>query len=646
MTGEEKSKIEELQKKLYSRTAPDIRVRRHPKLHENSYDVHSDWDHPTEEMTEVRLNAQYEKHGMSFFTKLLIVSIIFFLGALGIGTYLVLKGSDLVSADNIDVTLSGPVSVAGGTSASFSAQILNKNSVQMQVVDLTVQFPSGTVDPTDPAKELKTFSKILPDIQPNGVDQHNFSAVFFGEQNSKKTIQVIVNYHVPGSSATFTKEKDFDILVTSSPINLTVNSFSEINSNQELSLDVTVSSNSNSVLKNLLLRADYPFGFSYESATPAALRDNKTWIVGDLQPGGKKVFHITGIIQGQDNEIRAFNFAVGVPDGGSAVAPTISTQYIAASQQITVKKPFLTMALALNGDDGNGDFVGAFDSTVGADITWLNNLPTAVTNAEIHVKLSGSVYDKLSIQPGSGYFNSANNEIVWNSITNPELTTIAPGGAGKISFRFVPRNLGSSNRLIQNPQMLLSLSAKANRPSEANVPQEINSSVSRVVKVASNIALSGQVVRSIGPFVNMGPIPPKAEQTTSYTIIWTIYNTTSTVDSAQVVASLPAYAKWLGNVSPTGAAISYDSTSGQVTWNIGNVPAYTGQGANKIQVAFQVAIDPGVDLVGTAPNIISDSTLTARDAFTSASLTSTIQSMNTRFSTDPAFQDGQQTVTK
>ncbi|MEI6057842.1 MAG: hypothetical protein WCQ60_02620 [bacterium] len=640
------SRIENLKEGLYSRNAPDVRRHHHLRLQTKDFNVQSDWEHPPEEdFSDEDLNQEYKKPGMSFFTKLLIGSALFFVLALGIGAYLIWRGSDIVSANNIDINLAGPVSVAGGEPVSFTVQVSNKNSVQLQVVNLDVQYPVGTADPADTTKALKEYQILMPDLNPNSVDQQAISAVLYGEQNSTKTIKVAVDYRVQGSSATFSKEKDFDILINSSPLTLSVNSFTKVNSNQELDLDVSVVSNSNQVVKNLLLNAVYPFGFSFISSTPTALQGNHTiWSIGDLPPHGKQTIHIKGKIQGEDGDVRVFRFAAGAPAQSNSTVKTIGTEYIATTRTVAIEKPFLSVNLALGGDTSIQDFIGQFDQSIDGQVSWFNNTTSAVIDGEIHVSLAGNVLDKGSIDPRGGYYDSANNQIVWNKVTTPRLGSIAAGDGGTVAFSFTPRNLSTKSNPVTNPQMTLAVSAKANRISETNVPEEINSSVSRNIKVSSNAALAEEVVRSIGPFANTGPIPPKAEQTTTYTVIWTVYNTTSTLDGVQVVATLPPYVKWLGNSSPAGTDISYNSVNGQITWNIGNVAVYAGQGSGKYQVAFQLAFNPGADQVGKLGTLVGQAGLTARDDFTGATINTTVQPLSTRFSTDPSFVDGNEII--
>jgi len=689
--------IDSLEKSLYSRNAPNVRAGRHLHLRPKNYDVKDDWDHPkdsfendfddapmmagfgaghvfagvtdaddaddTDDTTGTR--GRYTKSHMSFFTKFLIASVIFFILCLGAGAYFVWRGADIISANNIDINLAGPVSIAGGSPASFTVQVSNKNNVTLQVVDITVNYPSGTADPADPSSPLKETQETLPDIASGGIGQQTIGAIFYGEANSQKTIQVTVNYRVAGSNATFTKEKDFSILMSSSPLTISATSFTQITSGQSFEIDVTVKSNSQTTIDNLLLKTTYPFGFTFASAVPKPVDTaDSVWAIGDLPAGGTAVIKIKGSLQGEDQQARVFNFSVGAAEvatntggiGNTLAAQTIGTEYISGSDSMTIAKPFLSLDLALNGDNTDSQYIGAFDTPETGQITWFNNTTNTIIDSEIDLNLSGTAFEKASVSPGQGFYNSGNSQIVWNQVTTPSLASIGAGQSGTVTFTITPRNLSTQANPITNPELNMSLSAKGNQISESNVPTEIDSTVAKNILISSNVALSGQVVRSTGPFTNTGPIPPIAQQQTTYTVVWTVYNTSNTLDGVQVAAILPPYVKWLGPISPTTANIIYDGTNGQVTWNIGNVSAYSGTdsgagtagtsgaGGTSEQVAFQIGVTPGVDLVGQTPSIIGNAVLVARDDFTGASLTNTVQALTTRFSTDPTFNNGDEIV--
>ncbi|MEY2664816.1 MAG: hypothetical protein RIT04_624 [Candidatus Parcubacteria bacterium] len=643
----DKSKIEELKKSLYSRTAQDIRPKHAVHFHQQEFEVKTGWDEPQKilddaQSVQTELNDHYEDHSMSFFTKLLIASGIFFLIALGIGGYLVLNGSNIVSANNVDIQVSGPVSVAGGDPLSLGVQVVNKNNVELTVVDLTVDFPDGTANPDDVSKSLTTYQQLMDDIAPGGMSQKTVRAALFGEENSKKEILVKVQYRVPGSNAIFYKEKTYEVLISSSPLSIKVDSYGEVNSGQEFDTTVTLTSNSKDILKNLVLKGTYPTGFTFISSNLQTSGNNATWKIGDLPPKSKKTIVIKGRLDGQDDEDRIFRFISGAASAKND--KTIGTQYIAGMNEVKIKKPFLSVGVELDGDSTNETHISSFDNPIEVEVSWFNNLESSVIDGEIHVKLSGNAFDKVAVSPGQGFYQSANNEIIWNKITTPDLSTIDAGGSGKVIFTVTPKNPKNSVRPITNPEMNISVSVKGNRISEANVPEAISSSASRHIAIAPDVNISGQIVRSIGPFVNTGPIPPQAEKETTYTVLWTVYNTSSDASNAQVVATLPAYVKWGGKVSPEDEAVTFNSVNGQVTWNIGNVPAYTGSSATKKTVAFQVILTPSVAQVGAELTLINQATLTATDNFTGVSLKSTQEARGTALGSDPAFKTGDERV--
>ena len=296
--------IEELKKSLYSRSTPDIRTRRRFRAQPEETDLRKDWERPPENPEEPKLNTEYHDHSMSFFTKILIGAAVFFLVCLGVGAYLFFNGSNLISANNLDVTINGPVSVAGGTPFSFVVAVTNKNNVKLTTVDLEVDFPTGSVDPTNTANEQKIYQVLMDDVNPGGMTERTINADLYGQENSTKEMILKVYYQVPGSNATFEKDKTYDVLISSSPLTLSVSSFNQVTAGQKFDMKVTLTSNSQTTIKNVLLNAVYPFGYSFVSSDQSPLPDKSTWSIGDITPGQSKTITISGTLEGQDQDSR------------------------------------------------------------------------------------------------------------------------------------------------------------------------------------------------------------------------------------------------------------------------------------------------------------------------------------------------------
>jgi hypothetical protein len=639
---EEKSKIDELKKSLYSRESPDVRTRRKLRFTDREIALPKDWGQPQEEKIEPVLNTQYQDSSMSFFTKILLGSIIFCVIAVGIGAFVFLRGANFISANNIDINISGPVSVPGGEAVTFDITVQNKNNVDLMLADMSVEFPAGATNAEDPSLELTTFRELIGDIPAGGKVNKTVRAIIFGEENSQKNINVTVNYKVKGSTSLFTKEKGYDLVINSSPINLTVDTFKEITSGQEFDTKVTLKSNSKETLKNVLLVASYPFGYTYISSDMKPLTDKVTWKVGDIPAGGEKTIVIKGRLEGEEDDSRVLRFAVGAQS--SRNPNTIGTEYMSASSEIAIQKPFASISISIDNNTSDEFAIGSFNKPKRIDIRWFNNLNTPISNAVITAKLSGTAYDKLLVQPELGFFRSAQDEIVWDQKTVPELKSIGAGDSGRISFSVTPRDMSTNQKPIVNPEVNIKVGISGKRTQESGVPESLSSIASRSMRVSSDVVLSGRVVRSIGPFANTGPVPPKAEQLTTYTVIWTVDNSANPVSGVTVTSSLPPYVKWLGKTSPSSEDITYNENTGEISWNVGVVNTNTVMYNRKREVAFQIGFEPSITQVGANQTIINESELTAVDDFTGATLTSRQGYLTSNFSTDPAYKDGQGVV--
>jgi hypothetical protein len=129
-------------------------------------------------------------------------------------------------------------------------------------------------------------------------------------------------------------------------------------------------------------------------------------------------------------------------------------------------------------------------------------------------------------------------------------------------------------------------------------------------------------------------MPPKVEKETTYTLSWTIKNTTSDVSGAKVQAVLPPSVEWKNVVSPNGANISYNPVSHEILWNIGTISSGTGYNTGSQEVSFQVGFTPGNTQKGTEANLISEATFTGLDNFTGESIEKTIRPLTTRLLSD------------
>lgn len=637
---DEKSKLERAEEGLYSRGVSDITKREHANLSPHVVDVKRAWT-DDEVMNEKLTHAYEEKRGVSFVSKFFVASIVFFLIASGIAAYMILGGFNVISSKNVDITVQGPVSVAAGEEVVLEVTLHNNNNVDLEDAKLVIEYPQGTREPNNLTEERIRTEESIGNITSGKTAIRTIRAVFFGEKDSIKQLKISTDYKAKGSNAHFNKEKFYDISIKSSPIVVVVDYPKEINANQEVEFNVSVTSNSTETIQDLLLRAEYPFGFIFISANPAATFDKNVWKIGDLKSKETKTFSIKGRIEAQNDEERTVRFITGLADKNDE--RRIAVDFINLTNSVLIKKPFIGLSVSLNRQKEMEHAMNAGGEVTG-EISWINNLPVSIDNAEIEVKFTGAAFDKNSVKPGVGFFRSTENRIVWDKNSVNSLRSIGPGDTGNLSFSYTLVDLDdAASGPTKNVSMNAFVTMTGTRIVSGEPNQEIVSESLHVVKISTEPDLNTRVVRSVGPFENSGPIPPKAEQETTYTVLWTLSNTFNDIGNTIVQAKLPVYMEWKGLVSPAGA-VSYDPSSRIVTWTAGEIKAGVGHATLAKEVAFQVGLEPSTSQVGDAPVLVDTTTLTTTDRYTGKQITITKGKLNTRFSTDPEFDQGDEKV--
>ncbi len=632
--------IDELKSQLYSKNFQPTSYRR-KVLHDQKINTPSDWQNENQG----DLHEDTAETYTPIFKKVLLFALVFFLVAAGIAIAVFVRGTNVVSPNNIDITMQGSVSTPAGEAFPVDIQITNNNPTDLLLSDLVVTYPESTRLASDQVTPLIT-ERIPVGTLPTGKSSHvSIDPVLFGQENSQQNIKVSLEYRIPGSASIFVKNKDYPVFIGTAPISITVDSVKETVSNQDVQFDVHVKSNSTSIVKNVLLKAEYPFGFSFESSNPdPASPDNTAWNIGDISPGTDRHIIVVGRMTGQDGEERDFHFSLGLADQDN---PTAINAIIAnLTQPLAIKQPFLGVDILLN-DDNSSVFTAQGGDAVRGEVSWQNNLNVPVTDASIKIKLAGKILDTKNILVEQGFFSSSDNTMTWDKTTVPELASIAPHAGGKLQFTLASlQSSVENNAYFRKPSINLDASVSGRRLGDRNVVEDINSTVSKTIRIATAPHITSRAVHTVGPFINTGPIPPVVDQNTTYTIIWTASNSFNTVNGATVSASLPNYVGWLGKVSPAGADVKYDQQKHQVIWNVGTLAAGAGYSSAAPEAYFQVSFLPSVSQLESSPEILGAPTLSGTDSYTSSVVQNVGQALDSTFATDPAYNYGDGRVTK
>lgn len=553
------------------------------------------------------------------------VAFLFFMVSLGVAGYFFYSGGNTVSVDKIDLDIQGPSTIAGGDTVPLLLTITNTNPVAIKDTTVEITFPEGTRDADNTLEAYPRYTENLGTIASGATVTRSLKAVIFGGAGEGLTLPISLSYGTAGSNAVFVKKDSYDLSISSAPLEVSVDALTETVSGKPLTLTLKVRSNSKVSLSNVVLAGTFPFGFTVDSSSVPL--SNSSFLLGTLTPGQSRTITLTGRLAGQDGEQRVFHFSVGTAKTASDQA--LAVTYMSQDKTVGITAPFINTTLSLNGDSSPNAVVPA-GSRQSVTVSYVNTLPTSVSNVNVSIAVSGGAVDYRSIESARGFYRSIDRTVVFSQDREPSLANLAPGASGIGTFSFATLSAGA----LASPSITFTISVSGTRVGQSNVPEQVSASVTKTVKVVTAVALSSYALHSSGPLSNTGPVPPLADQATTYSVVWNVKNQGSAIADGTVVATLPSYVTYTGKTAGSGT-FSYDTTTRKVSWNAGDLAQGT-----SAQGVFQVSITPSTSQSKSAPSLTTIPSFSGYDRFAGVQVRASADPATTETSNDPGFVRG------
>lgn len=542
---------------------------------------------------------------------------------------LVWQGLTSFDKDKVKLEIRAAERIVSGEEINYLVKYKNQTRLDLTEVKLIFYYPDESI-PLETKDLVQTID--LPNLESGQENQIELPARVIGLQGQTKKASAELSYQPGKITSTFTNQVEFLTKIISVPLILDLDLPNRLVSGQSFNFSLKYLNQGNVSFDNLQLRLDYPVGFTFQSAEPQPLEEDRIWFLGDLMAGQQGKIFIQGLIQGEEGQLRSFKAQLGlfkdnqfIPYAETASALEISLSPLSVSQ--TVNK--LTDYIAQPGDG------------LAYQISYQNTTDIGIKDVVITSKLEGLALDLTSLELEEGSFDGENQTITWKASNLPALEFLGPHQEGQVSFfveikkplpidDYTDKNFKIINTVkIDSPQVPLSLEGI-----------QIGGQSQSITKIASQMTLQAKGYFSDDLIPNSGPIPPKVGQTTTYTIKWRLINTTNDLAGVKVEAYLPPHVQWKSEVRPTNADLNYNPRTGQLIWQVGDLPATTGLLLPVKEVAFQVAITPGLAYLGNSVELIRQSKATGQDTFTNLEIESVSSAVDTNLPDDPVVKRG------
>ncbi len=606
---EESNRLEELKRKLYmNRDTDSLTESKKSVLHDIMHKAPKSWDavKPALE-TGTRMMKKN-----SFFKKFFITAMVFFLIAMGFFAVMTFRGGNTVSNKNIDIEILGNAFTPGGNKLTLEALVTNRNNVAIELVDLILEYPKGST--SSQVEDRIRIRESLGTIAAGETKHHAFDVVLYGEQGSVKQMKLLIEYKIPGSNALFSI--DYSVTLSASPLSLTVDGPITASANQRYSFSIKSVLNGETIAPNMILRVDYPPGFAFANANVQPMLGDNVFDLGDMKIGVSKEIRVSGTLSGEQGEEKVFRIYVGEQKQDDQ--STVGVTYNSLPHSVTLQKPFLDAHFEIDNQNKDTYTVSGGGSVIGT-IVWSNNSPATIANAEITATIIGQAFDESSLKAEGGYYDDRTNTITWNRDTYQPFAQIQNGATGLFPITFTTKTMSSSGSSV-SPEISIVVNSKGLQTGESSQDQELTSIDKKTIKLGSDFSIVGSIAHGTN---DTGIVPPVMGKETTYTVTWSILNSTDPVSNAIVRTILPAGIKWAGATQKGDEDVTYSDLNKEVVWKVGSVKKLTNGLTRK--ASFKITVTPTVNQVGQDLVLLNSAAVTATDSFSGSDIRVTLK---------------------
>lgn len=555
--------------------------------------------------------------------KFIVIVIIIIIGLAAV--FFLFRGQDL-GIQELNVQFFAPSRITLGGQVEYQVAYENITELALHDVEFTIVYPEGSLaldEELDSLKAISSETQTIANIGPKERGEVIFKSFFFGAVGESKEAALNIAYKTENSNATSRIKKTVSIETGSVPLALNLSFPSKINLGEEFEFSLTYISTSPNIFPGMQLKLVLPKTFQFLSASPPSSSGDVIWELGDMSSQDSGEIKIKGIISGEVEEERLFRAELGRYDEGTF------TSYASREKQITVSLPSFEIIQQIKGSKANAVNPG---EKLEWKIAYKNQSGEIIEGLEILVFFEGEAFDYSSLVSQNGAFSKSQKLLRWDQAAIPDFTLLEPGEEGILEFSmsvksaFPIKEFKDKNFTVRSRAV-----AKVRGVTFAEDLQEL--------KINSKFEFYQRGFRDAGPFDNSGPIPPQVGQKSTYTISWQVLNSSNDLSNVVIRGAFPSRVSWEGAVVPDGENLTFNSNTGEIVWNIGNLEHAVGFLLPIRQVSFQVGVTPREEDIGGALELIGLSNAVARDTFTGTQLEDFSSAIDTTLPDDPSVSE-------
>ncbi|PIS39470.1 MAG: hypothetical protein COT33_01855 [Candidatus Nealsonbacteria bacterium CG08_land_8_20_14_0_20_38_20] len=479
---------------------------------------------------------------------------------------------NVYSKEVLKLEILGPTETTLLQEIEYAVKYKNNGNFNLEEAKLVFECPKNSLECSVAGKEKspeekkslrKEFS--LSTIYPGEEKIIRLKTRLLGKENETKEAKATISYRPKNLKALYDSSTTFTTQIKQVLLNFEFDFPSKAESGRELKFSLNYFSNLDYPLSNIGVKVEYPSGFQFLESKPQSLEKTDFEIKSLNKTEGGRI-EINGLLTGNAGEQKIFRAVFGIWKEGEFIVLK------EAMRGVEIIEPSLYISQLIN---GKPDYFAQIGDFLHYEIYFRNLGTKPFENLSLIAKLKGGLFDLSNIKSDSGENTSGDNTIVWDWKKVPELKFLDSGKEGKIEFWV---NLKSDEQPGpgENPSVT----------DEIIFPGQTKKEF--LTKINSKLILTQKGYIDDEIFGSPGPLPPRVGEKSYFTVVWQVENFYNKIGNAKVKAVLSPLAELTGKIFPENAALTFDSNSRELLWQIGDLEPGT---EKKVQLAFQLALN-------------------------------------------------------
>lgn len=576
--------------------------------------------------------------------------ILFVFASAAFAGFLYFSQNSHFAKDKLQLKITGPEKTMVGAELTYTVKYQNIGNIALTNSRVLIQYPHGfSLSKAEPEGTNHTWG--LGTLSVNQAGEIKLTGKIIDELDRPQTMTATFVFEPSNFSSNFSKEASYGTILESPDLTINTDSTPTISLGQKLILKTTIKNRSQLDFKSLKLEFIYPDKFSFATSTPKADEDSNVFFVKNLlQDTVSNEIYIEGnfptdLTFANDAE-RTKEFTVNLYVGDDSNGFHLLKQNKFTTQ---ISAEAVSTNLIINGSTDNKNI--ELGSVLTYSLVAKNNGDKSYQDVTLKALINSAPidilnWDKISDEHyGRLQKTDAGKEIVWTKTQFPALGELKGGDEVTLTFSIPVKTieqLKNENLASLGETAISNLSSVIFATGDAGTAPPINGSEIKLT-LNSNVNFGAKALYYYddGTPIGEGPFPPRVDQKTKLQVFFDLSNDIHELSDISIKSTLPGNIKLTGEKNVTVGEFKYDDTKRELSWTISTLPTTL----RTAHCSFGIEFMPAKADIGNLIQILGNSTLTAKDTFTGATIVRTENSLTSALDQDK-YATGTGTVQK